>query len=196
MEEAEPSSAPGHWLPAQLSAPSLKQRGTREKTCVRFGLTGALIMGWPKLPAQPLWAHTPGAWGLPASWPHLIRQWLQGISVGTARPVQAVPQACVQRNCSLVGQQGAYRPLTRTIPGGHSVHTDTDRADRRRHFPRGPQRDWGSRLQAMGSVAETVAASPPPPTTGCVHSSGCFRGQGRKAGDGEQVFAKYQRSLG
>lgn len=182
MEEAEPSSAPGHWLPAQLSAPSLKQRGTREKTCVRFGLTGALIMGWPKLPAQPLWAHTPGAWGLPASWPHLIRQWLQGISVGTARPVQAVPQACVQRNCSLVGQQGAYRPLTRTIPGGHSVHTDTDRADRRRHFPRGPQRDWGSRLQAMGSVAETVAASPPPPTTGCVHSSGCFRGAGAEGG--------------
>ena len=95
-----------------------------------LGLTGARIMGWPKLPAQPLWAHTPGAQGLLASWPHLIRQWLQGISVGTAGSVRAVPQACVQRNCPLVGQQGAYLPPTRTIPGGHSVHTDADRADK------------------------------------------------------------------
>lgn len=52
---------------------------------------------------------------------------------------------------------------------------------RRRHSPRGPQREWGSRLQAVGSVMETVAASPLPPLTmGYVHSSGCFWGAGAK----------------
>lgn len=142
-----------------------------------LGLTGALMMGGPKLPAQPLWAHTPGARGLLSSWPHVIRRRLQGISVGTAGSVGAASEASLQRNCSLVGQQGDYLPRQGPSQEGTvSTRMQTEQT-RRRRSPREPQREWGSRLQAGGSVVETVTASLlPPPTMGCVHSSGCFLG--------------------
>lgn len=110
--------------------------------------------------------------GLPAPCPTYVHGWFLGLSVAAAGSVQAVSEACLQRNGSFVGQQGAYLPRQR--PSQEST-TSADVLDEDRRVSERP----GS--GPAGSVVEIAAAFPAP---GCAHCPGCFRGS-----DGAEVFS-------
>lgn len=132
--------------------------------CPGWGRLGTLIMGWLR-PLHSRAGCTRLGSGATGALPTYVHGWFPGISVATAGSVQAVSEACLQRNGSFVGQQGAYLPRQR--PSQEST-TSTDVLDEDHRVSEDP----GS--GPAGSVVEIAAAFPAP---GCAHCPGCFQGE-------------------